>query len=50
MQGGLLNRSHSILMVLTPFYATCLLKFSFSITAYHRDLKQVPLDLACLEP
>ena len=34
----------------TPFYATCLLKFWFSGTAYHRDLKPVPLDLACLKP
>ena len=34
----------------TPFYATYLLNIWFSGTTYHRDLKQVPLDLAHLKP
>ena len=38
MQGGLLHRSHSILMVLTPFYAELVSEnFDFSGTTYHRD-------------
>ena len=34
----------------TPFYATCLWKFWFFRTTYHRDSKPVPLDLAHLKP
>ena len=41
MEGGLLHRSNSILMVLTPFYSNLSENFDFSGTAYHRDLKQV---------
>ena len=34
----------------TPLYATYLLNIWFSGTTYHRDLKQVPLDLAHCNP
>ena len=45
-----MHTSHPILMVLTPFYAMCLLKLWFLGTTYCRDFKQVPLDLACIKP
>ena len=38
-------------MVFNPNFMLCFpWNFNFSVTAYHRDLKPVPLDLACFDP